>query len=970
MPAASSAAQTRFRLLLIPDGYNPRNWLATAIDARRVPPHFAPMVDLQITRLPRAHEPVLGEEARQATGLSGDLGALVAGAAGSSPYLGGLIHREADWVADALARPNAALSAELARIKTFEDHEIAGGLREIKRRVALLTALADLSGAWPLMRVTGALSDFADQACDAALKTQIARLVRQGKLPGAGEDDIAQAAGHVVIAMGKMGAGELNYSSDIDLVCLFDETRYGSDDFYEVRRAMVRATKGMCATLSDLTGDGYVFRTDLRLRPDPAVTPVCLALEAAERYYESLGRTWERAAYIKARPAAGDTRAGQRFLDALRPFIWRRHLDFATVQEAHDMQLRIRETKGLMRQITIAGHDLKLGRGGIREIEFFTQTRQLIAGGRDESLRGRATLEGLAALAEKDWIQNDVSERLSGHYTYLREAEHRAQMIHDAQTHLVPKGDEDRARMAALMGQDVAAMEADLQSCLQDVHSLTEAFFAPDVAPTQIAETAQLDHTVLSRWPTYPALRSPRAAELFERLKPVLLERLTKADRPDEALRAFDGFLSGLPAGVQVFSLFEANPQLIELLIDIAGTAPDLAAHLSRNASVLDAVIAGDFFAPWPGADALVEDLTAATDREADYEARLVAARRWFKEWHFRIGVHHLRDLIDAREASGQYADLAEAVIAALFPVVSADFATRHGLAPGRGACVLGMGSLGSGRLNARSDLDLIVIYDAKGAETSDGRRPLSTGVYFARLTQALVTALSAPTSEGRLYEVDMRLRPSGRQGPVATSFEAFRRYQAEEAWTWEHLALTRARPIVGDASLCADIEAFRTKLLAAPRASEKVLSDTAAMRNRLKDAKAKTGPLDVKPGPGHWQDLQLFAQAATLIAGAAVRDVDSQLVLAKDVFALSSEEIADLRAIAHSYWTIQAALRLIEGGEGGAVSDTPSGGVAGLLLRGSRFETIPDLIAGVTDMGQRAQRVISRTIGSGEALN
>src|SRR6056297_1389977 len=727
----------------------------------------------RITRLPRAHDPEQGAEARALfPDLSEDLADLVEGAAGSSPYLKTLIEKEKQWLPGGFADPEAALEAVLADLREVAAETLPGALRQGKRRVALMTGLADLAGVWPLEEVTGRLTDFADLATDLAMKACVGAEIRRGKLPGATEEDIATAGGMVALAMGKMGAGELNYSSDIDLICLFDETRFDPDDYHEARASLVRATRKMAAMLNDRTADGYVFRTDLRLRPDPGVTPVCMAMAAAEAYYESLGRTWERAAYIKARPCAGDIEAGWTFLETLRPFVWRKHLDFAAIEDAHNMRLRIREHKGLGGPLTLPGHNMKLGRGGIREIEFFTQTRQIIAGGRDADLRVRGTVDGLARLAEKGWIPEDAAEVLTRHYRFHREVEHRLQMLRDAQTHDLPGSEEEFDRLADFMGREKAELKAEILERLTEVHELIEGFFAPENGEAEAGDEAGFDEDVLARWPSYPALRSQRAVEIFKRLKPDILSRLSKTAHPNEALLAFDGFLAGLPAGVQVFSLFEANPQLVDLLLDIAGTSPKLAAHLSRNASVFDAVIAGDFFAEWPGCAALEQELAARMAGEEDYERKLDSARRWMKEWHFRVGVHHLRGLVDANAAGQQYADLAGAVIGTVWPVVQAQFAEKHGPPPGRGAVVLGMGSLGAERLNAGSDLDLIVIYDAAGLESSEGRRPLAARPYYARLTQAMITALTAPMSEGRLYEVDMRLRPSGNQGPVAAGWQ------------------------------------------------------------------------------------------------------------------------------------------------------------------------------------------------------
>lgn len=919
---------------------------------------------LAINRLPRAFHAELGQETRAALpDLTTEQGELIAGTAGSSPYLKGLIDQERDWLPQALQRPDQSFADVMEATRKLPSDKLKPGLRQAKRRMALLTALADLAGAWPLEKVTAALTDFGALATDVAAKAEIAALIRRGKLPGMTEDDVETAAGMVILAMGKMGAHELNYSSDIDLIVMFDETRFDPDDFYEARQGMVRATRNFCATLSDKTADGYVFRTDLRLRPDPAVTPVCLAMEAAERYYESLGRTWERAAYIKARPCAGDIAAGQRFLDALRPFVWRRHLDFAAIQDAHDMRLRIRENKGTGGSLSIPGHDMKLGRGGIREIEFFTQTRQLIAGGRDPDLRVRGTVPGLAALASKGWVPEDVTVKLTDHYRAHREVEHRIQMVHDAQTHKVPNSEDGIERVACLMGISSDELTADLTRRLTEVHELTEGFFAPGpgAQPAPLQEF-EFDKGVLARWPTYPALRSQRGARIFERLRPELLSRLAKTAKPEEALLALDGFLSGLPAGVQLFSLFEANPQLIDLLVDIVGTSHALATHLSRNASVFDAVIGGSFFSDWPGLTTLQADLTRALTEEDDYETQLDFARRWCKEWHFRIGVHHLRGLINGAQAGQQYAELAQTVIAAVLPGVVEQFAKKHGPAPGRGAAVLGMGSLGAGRINSQSDLDMIVIYDPQDQDMSDGPRPLATRTYYARFTQALITALSAPMSQGRLYEVDMRLRPSGNQGPVATSWGSFTNYQQNEAWVWEHLALTRAHVVAGDAELGKDIETFRAEFLSQPRDRNMVLKEVAEMRARLAAAKAPAGVWDAKNGPGRMMDIELLAETGALMAGLSQRDVASGLDGAVAAALLDVAQAQTLKDCYDLCWSVQCAARLLSGkvieadkiGEGGTA----------FLCRATGFDQVEQLQSALKDSYSRAAQLISGVVG------
>ena len=847
----------------------------------------------RLTRVPLAHDRDRGREAweRLAPDLDGPaLRELIEGAAGSSPFLADLMRKEADALPGILAgAPEPAMAAVLAetRVAAAEDlAERARLLRRAKRRAALLIGLADLGGIWSLEEVTGALSDLADAATEAALAAPLAEEIAKGRLPGDPADPFA-GPGLVAFAMGKGGARELNYSSDVDLILLFDDARHAPDDLPEIRSRLVAVCRGAAQLLSKPSADGYVFRVDLRLRPDPSVTPVCISMEMAERYYESLGRTWERAAWIKARPAAGDIAAGEAFLSRLSPFIWRRFLDFAAIRDAHDIRERIRAHRGGGGPIAAPGHDVKLGRGGIREIEFFVQTRQLICGGRDPALRLRATRPALAALTKAGWAEPETAAVLDLAYVAHRELEHRLQMIEDRQTHSMPTAPEARDRVAALSGwRDRDAFEADLVARLERVAAIAESFFAP--APRARAEAVPLAErgfarpeaaeATLARWRTgaIPATRAERSRDILRRLEPALLDALSRAASPDEALAEFDRFLSGLPAGVQILSLFEANPNLLDLVTEICAAAPRLAEHLGRQARVIDAILATDFFEPLPDLPALESDLAAWLGREDDYERKLDAARRWAREMRFRVGVQTLRGLADEAEAGRGFTAVAEACLRALVPVVEAEFARRHGPPPGRGACVVAMGKMGGREMTATSDLDLILLYDAQGAEGSEGHRPLATPVWFARFTQALVSAVTAKTAEGGLYEIDMRLRPSGRQGTVATSLAGFRTYQEEKAWTWERLALTRARPVAGREDLREDAAAEIAAALARPRDPEAERRDAAEMRARVAAAHrtARDDPWEVKLARGGLMDIDFTVQAGLILAAAAGEDV------------------------------------------------------------------------------------------------
>ncbi len=893
---------------------------------------------------------------------------LIRGVAGCSSYLRGLLRTECTWLSGVLNTDPMDIWPSLRSEAVEEGYETAGhSLRKAKRRLALYAALADVGGMWPLEQVTRTLTDLADFSVDYALKSLISNELERNRLPGFSEEDVLNACGVSVLAMGKMGAHELNYSSDIDLIVLFDETKVKEDNFDTIRERFIRITRRMAKILSDVTVDGYVFRTDLRLRPDPSVTPVCLSMGAAERYYESLGRTWERAAFIKARPCAGDIAAGHSFLETLRPFVWRKHLDYVAIQDAHDMRLRIREHKGLGGPITLPAHNIKLGRGGIREIEFFTQIRQIIAGGRDPDLRLRETCESLAVLAEKRWISDDVSKALAEAYREHRKIEHRIQMLADAQTHNLPSSDDNMVRLANFCGEaDTSQFTADIWHRLELVHSLTESFFAPDTLDSQ-AETALSNSSreMVEKWRNYPALRTTRANEIFNRLQPVILHCVGETAHPNETLRQFDGFLADLPAGVQLFALFEANPQLVDLLISICGSAPSLARYLSRNAQVFDGVIAGTFFEALPGVTELVVSLEYSLAGIEDYEDQLNAARRWMKEQHFRIGVQHLKGMIDGRQAAVNYSDLAESCLRVVFPVVAAHFSKRHGPLPGRGAAVLGMGSLGTRSLTATSDLDVIVIYDAQGEEASEGLRPLAVSTYFARLTQALVTALASPMPEGRLYEVDMRLRPSGRKGPVATPLNGFLNYQRNEAWTWEHLALTRARIVAGHETLGREIESFRCEIITLPRNPDDILSDVAEMRARLAAGADKLrieNAWETKLGPGRMLDIELLAQTAALLTGHMERNVVAQLSGGVSLGWYTDRDLGELQESYQRLADIQQIGRLLV--EGKLTLDELGQGGCALLLAEVDMRTIEDLEAKLHAMQIMANEMVDGVLG------
>lgn len=859
--------------------------------------------------------------------------AFLEGTAGCSPYLADLLRQEAAWLPAMMEAPPeeslAAIKAGFAALARAAE-ESGGGktalmrdLRLLKRRTALLTAFADVGDVWTLEEVTEALTCAADGAVKAALDWLFLQELKRGKLPLDAEDPAA-SSGFIVLAMGKMGARELNYSSDIDLILFFDGERYGEEHYAEAKDRFNRMAKDLVRILSDRTGEGYVFRTDLRLRPDPDATPPCMDVEAAEHYYSSLGRNWERAAYIKARPCAGDFKAGAEFLKNMAPFIWRKALDFAAIEDVKTMKYLIHAHKG-HGSICVFGHDLKLGRGGIREIEFFAQTEQLILGGRDPALRVNTTRGALAALTAAGWISAEARDQMLEDYRYLRRVEHRIQMVEDAQTHAVPSTPEGVARLAAFLRYPgPEAFAGDLRPRLtrvaarfdklfetdkqleEEAGGLVIALETPDGAPAAAAALKAVGYQhpersveILRGWRTgrLRAARTPRSRAKLERLTPVILRKLAAAPAPDEALAQFDNFLTGLPGGVQIFSLLESNPNLFEVLTQICGAAPRLAAYLGRNSGVLDAMLSPSFFEPLPAREVLAADLALRLEAaHGDYERTLDIARVWAKERQFQLGVQLVSGLTDAAEAGPAFTELAELSLRALEPLVSADFARRHGPPPGRGAAVLAMGKLGAREMTATSDLDMIVVYDADTEDLSKGDRPLSAPEYYARWTQKLVSAVTAPTSEGAVYEVDMRLRPSGRAGPLATSLAAFRHYQAEEAWTWEHMALTRARIVAGSDEAAAAVRAAVKSVLSQPHDRAKVMADARDMRRRVDEANPKdlADPWSLKLTRGGAMDVDFIAQTLLLtegLAGSAAYGTRPALALLKRAEALTEAQ-------------------------------------------------------------------------------
>ncbi len=908
--------------------------------------------------------------------------ALLAGIFRGSPYLSGLIERDLARLERILTRaPQTRLEELKARLLRDIDAattraEAMRALRVFKAEVALLTALADLGGVWSVLEVTAALTECADAAVAGAVSFLFREAALRGQWLGKAADGTIAPSGFIVLAMGKCGAGELNYSSDIDLIIFYDLDRIALAPGIEPAKFFVRLTRDLVQFLEERTGDGYVFRTDLRLRPDPGATQLALSTEAALIYYESFGQNWERAALIKARAAAGDLEAGRQLLADLSPFIWRKYLDYAAIADIHAMKRQIHAHRGFG-TIAVAGHNIKLGRGGIREIEFFVQTQQLIAGGRQPDLRTRQTLQALKRLAARGWIKGEVGRELDQAYLFLREIEHRLQMVADEQTQEIPSDPARLESFALFCGYpDVAAFSAALVARLEVVQRHYAALFehSPELTPSgvnmvfageqddpgTVAALKEMGFTqpgevlaIVRGWHhgRYAAVRTARARERLTEVQPLLIAALADTADPDRALVSFDRFLSELPAGVQLFSLLRANPGLLRLLADIMGTAPRLARILSRRRRLLDAVLDPGTLGMLPTAEEL-DRLIAAEIGSGEHDMQYVLdrARVVGSEQQFLIGIRVLSGAIKANQAGGAYALLAERLIDALRSASERELERLHGRVPGGAAAVIAMGKLGGREMTAASDLDLILVYDFDPAVTqSDGARPLAPTQYYSRLTQRLISALASATAEGTLYEVDMRLRPSGQQGPVATQLSSFIAYQATEAWTWEHLALTRARVVSAPPPLKERVERAIRDALVRPHDSAKVAADVRDMRQRIAKEKGTEDIWDLKQVRGGLVDLEFISQYLQLVSAATHPEVlDQNTVEAyrrlRDAGVLASAHADALIPAARLVHDLTQILRLCL--EGRFDPATAPSGMKELLARAGDAASFADLEA------------------------
>jgi glutamate-ammonia-ligase adenylyltransferase len=838
------------------------------------------------------------------------------------------------------ARPADAHRGALAAAWTPRPREeLQQLLRRHRRRELVRIGGRDLLGLATVDETVRELSALADALIDAAVAGVRARLAAEwgeARLPGGD-----RSAGFVVIGMGKLGGEELNYSSDVDLVCVYEcdgEQARGRT----LGQFFSRLAEETARALREPTGEGIVFRVDLRLRPGGGEGPVAVSLPAALSYYETWGETWERAAWLKARPVAGERALGERLLAELVPFVHRRYLDFGTIEDLKAMKRRVDAS---LRGAGASTRDVKLGRGGIREAEFFVQAQQLVHGGKDARLRARGTLEALAALARASYVESGLAGRLAAAYRFLRDVEHKLQIVQERQTQLVPSDPEELLALARRLGfrgptasEDFEAARARHAAVVQGAfdalfHGAEETrrrVTAPDLAllvdeidqeersRERLArlgfhdlEAVRRDLRLLRDGPPH-APASERRRQALSALAPPLLAEIARSAAPERALRLLATFVSTIGARTSYLHLLLENPGVMRLLVRLFATSEFLSAFFLRHPELLDSLVRADLVRVLRTPEDMAAELDTSLAAAPDLEAELDTLRRFRHEEFLRIGVHDIEGTLAPDEVGRQLTALAETCLRAALALARREVLRRSGLLPdppSEGLVVVGMGKLGSDELGYASDLDLIFVYDPGEPGWWTGRAVAHE--IFTRIAQRTISALQTPTREGIAYRIDTRLRPSGNQGPLVSSLEAFAAYHATSAQLWERQALIRARVVAGPEPLARQLEGVIAGFVYGRGLSEAESGEIARMRARIERERGTAGALgiNIKTGRGGLVDVEFLVQALQLRHGHAHTAVRARGTLA----ALRALEAARLlpatesRALADGYVFLHA---------------------------------------------------------------
>lgn len=816
----------------------------------------------------------------------------------NSPYLSSLITKNFDFFEDifntGFEKNFEKIIKEIEELNSEDTDEIYRTLRKAKQKAALLIAMAEISEYWNISETTDKLSIFADICIK---KSAEFIFLKQHKLGTIKLNDLKNPldeCGLTIIALGKLGSNELNYSSDIDLAFFFDEEKLQYNGKKTLQIFYIDLVKELIDFLSKITKDGYVFRVDVRLRPDPASNPVAISLTKAERYYFTVGQNWERAAMIKARFVCGDEETTEIFFGFNNKNVWRRSLDFETIEDIHSIKRQI-DTKTGIHKDSLYGYDIKLGRGGIREIEFFCQTQQLIWGGRKVSLRVRKTLESLENLYDESEISKVARKDLSDAYIFYRLVEHRLQMINDEQTHSLPSNSEKMQELAIFCGfENEKSFIEELHKHIEKVSDHYGKLFesSPSLAISNEEFGGSLIFTGIENHPEtlrtlkklgfsdpekiseivrgwhhgrYECTKKNRSRAVLTKLMPLLIKSFAEAPYPDAAFTRFDEFLGRVPAGTQIFSMLYMNPSIMDLLAEIMGGYQQLALSLTKNPTLLDYVLAPEFYDSLPDMEYLKNNLEELISANSDdIEGIFESIKDWANDRKFRVGIQFLRGEIDSDEVFLNLSNIAETVIKTLQVHIEKDFVEDFGEIEGGKFSCIALGKLGSRELTFNSDLDLVFVYDFPQYIFSADKSDVNPSSYYLRMANKIVYALSSISRTGKLYEVDLRLRPLGESGPIATSLRSFDEYynpgrSEGAAWVWEYMALTRARVIGASEEFNKEIEHLIKEKLYYNWEEETLNSGAKYIYKKFRQSSKPNGEMDIKKSVGGIFDLEFM---------------------------------------------------------------------------------------------------------------
>jgi glutamate-ammonia-ligase adenylyltransferase len=789
----------------------------------------------------------------------------------------------------------ARLAAALAGCT--EENDLAARLRRFRRREMVRIAWRDLSGRAEFVETAADLSSLADACIEGALRVIEELHQAQFGVPYGSDGERLRL---VVFGMGKLGGRELNYSSDVDLIFSYageGETRDGPRTISH-QEYFIRLGQRLIAAIDRVTADGFVFRVDMRLRPFGEASALAISFEAMEDYYQVHGREWERYAMIKARAVAGDVAAGERLLQELKPFVYRRYVDFGAFESLREMKAMIEaemRRKGM-------GENVKLGQGGIREVEFIAQAFQLIRGGREPRLQGRSLLPVLAALGELSLLPDYVVEELRRGYIFLRDTENAIQMAADQQTQLLPTHEAGRARLAFAMGFDEwDGFLAALNEQRELVHQHFEQVFAAPQRDGGPAAGTGLDALWLGTLSGEAALAllaasgygdpaealrlieqtrgghavqalSPRGRQRLDGLMPLLIGAVGQRPDPDVTLKHLIQLVEAIARRTAYLALLVENPMALSQLVRLCSASPWIASLLTLHPVVLDELLDPRSLYHPPRRTALAQELRGRLQHvdPQDEEQQLEALRHFKQSNVLRVAAADVVGAVPLMVVSDHLTEIAEVVLYEALELAWRHLVARHGTpagaGEGKGFAVFAYGKLGGIELGYGSDLDLVFLHtDAEGV--TGGERPVDNAVFYARLAQRLIHILNTRTASGVLYEVDTRLRPSGASGLLVSTLAAFSEYQRHQAWTWEHQALVRARMVAGDAAVGAVFDGLRREVLGRERELAALREEVRVMRERMRASlsKAQAGQFDLKQDPGGIADIEFMVQYGVL---------------------------------------------------------------------------------------------------------